>query len=176
MDHKRKSRSRAPIFHELESRALMSAGLTSSTAAAEIRALASFIPLIKGTITGTVTNITHVSPTTDVISYTAHGKANIIGDGNGSGHHTITRKPVKGRPTNDTWSNGQATVTGTTDTVAFNYSGTGHTNANGSFSATLHGRATSIAGLNRGLSGSFNAQVSGNVQSNTFTITFTVKV
>ncbi len=175
MGHERARRKRTPSVLELESREVLSGGIAAS-AAAEIRALASFVPLIKGTINGTVTSVTRVSATTDVVTYTAHGKANIIGDGNGSGQHTIMRKPVKGHPTSDTWSNGNASVTGTTDTVAFNYSGTGHTNANGSFTASLHGRATSVAGLHTGLSGSFTAQIAGNVNSNTFTITFSVKV
>jgi hypothetical protein len=110
------------------------------------------------------------------VAYTAQGKANIIGDGRGSGQHTITSKAVKHHPTNDTYSNGTATVTGTTDTVAIRYTGTGHTNANGSFTATLHGTARSVAGLHSGLSGSFTAQLSGNSRTGAFAISFTIKV
>ena len=125
---------------------------------------------------GTVTSITPTSATTEVVDYRPTGKANIIGDGSGPGHHTITSKVVKKHPSNDTYSKGLATITGTTDTVAFSYTGTGHTNANGSFTATLHGKATSVAGEHAGLSGSITAQLSGNNRTGSFTISFSVKL
>jgi hypothetical protein len=168
-------RNLAPSVEGMESRNLLSAG-AASLAASEVRELEFHIPVIKGTITGTVTSITPVSGTTEVVAYSAHGKANIIGDGGGTGQHTIMSKVVKKHPTNDTYSNGSATVTGTTDTVAIRYTGTGHTNANGSFTATLHGTATSVAGEHAGLSGSFTAQLSGNSRTGSFRITFSIKV
>jgi hypothetical protein len=180
MRHDRQRRSRTPKVEGLESRNLLSAGFTSH-GVAEIHGIKFTIPPIKippisGTIHGTVTNIAQTSSTTEVVNYTALGKANIIGDGHGSGQHTITSKVVKKHPTNDTYSNGLATITGTTDTVKFSYTGTGHTNANGSFTATLHGKATSIAGLDAGLSGSITAQISGNNRTGSFTISFSVKL
>jgi hypothetical protein len=175
MRHDRQRRSRTPNVEGLESRNLLSAGIASPTSA-EIHGLKFVIPPIKGTIHGTITSITPISATSEVVDYLAQGKANIIGDGRGSGEHTITSKVVKKHPTNDTYSNGLATVTGTTDTVNFNYSGTGHTNANGSFTATLHGRATSVAGLHAGLSGSITAQISGNNRTGSFTISFSIKL
>ena len=167
MHHDRQRRSRSPIVEGLESRNLLSAG---------VHELKFAIPAIKGTIHGTVTSITPTSATAEIVEYTAIGKANIIGDGRGSGQHTITSKVVKKHPTNDTYSNGRATVAGTTDMVDFSYSGTGHTNPNGSFTATLHGRATSVAGLDAGLSGSFTAQLSGNNRTSSFTISFSIKL
>jgi hypothetical protein len=180
MRHDRQRRSRAPKVEGLESRNLLSAGV-ASPGGAEIHELKFVIPPIKippihGTIHGTITNITQSSSTTEVVSYTAQGKANIIGDGHGSGQHTITSKVVKKHPTNDTYSNGLAMITGTTDTVNFSYTGTGHTNANGSFTATLHGKATSVAGLHAGLSGPITAQISGNNRTGSFTISFSVKL
>ena len=148
----------------------------ASHPAPEVHALKFAIPPIKGTIQGTVTGIDRTSATTEVVHYTAAGKANIIGDGQGAGQHTLTSKAVKKHPTNDTYSNGLATITGTTGKVDFNYSGTGHTNANGSFTATLHGRATSVAGLHAGLGGPITAQVSGNNRTGSFTISFSVKL
>ena len=179
MRHDRRRRSRTPNVEGLESRNLLSAGV--SPAGAEIHALKFVIPPIKippinGTIHGTITSITPISATTSVVDYTAAGKANIIGDGHGSGQHTITSKVVKKHPTNDTYSKGTATIIGTTDTVKFSYTGTGHTNANGSFTATLHGTATSIAGEHAGLSGSITAQISGNNRTGSFTISFSVKL
>ena len=171
--HDRQRRSRTPNVEGLESRNLLSAGV-ASTIVAEIHELKISIPPIKGTIHGTITSITHTSATTEVVDYTAAGKANIIGDGHGSGQHTITSKVVKKHPTNDTYSKGTATITGTTDTVNFSYTGTGHTNANGSFTATLHGKATSVAGEHAGLSGSITAQISGNNRTGSFTISFSV--
>jgi hypothetical protein len=170
----RQRRGRSPIVEGLESRNLLSAGVAAHSGA-EVHGLKVAIPAIKGTIHGTVTSVTPISSTTAIVAYTAQGKANIIGDGIGSGEHTITSKVVKKHPTNDTYRNGSATITGTTDTVAITYTGTGHTSANGRFTANLHGRATSIAGLHAGLGGSFTAQLSGNTRSGSFTITFTVK-
>jgi hypothetical protein len=171
----RQRRSRSPIVEGLESRNLLNAGVLAHPGA-EVHELKVAIPAIKGTIHGTVTSITPISSTTSVVDYSAQGKANIIGDGRGTGEHTITSKVVKKHPTNDTYRNGSATITGTTDTVAITYTGTGHTNANGRFTATLHGRATSIAGLHQGLGGSFTAQISGNNRTGSFTITFAVKL
>jgi hypothetical protein len=180
MRHDRERRSRTPNIEGLESRNLLSAGV-ASTIGAEIHELKFVIPPIKippinGTIHGTVTSITPITATSEVVDYTAAGKANIIGDGHGSGHQTITSKVVKNHPTNDTYTNGLATITGTTDTVKFSYTGTGHTNPNGSFTATLHGTATSIAGEHAGLSGSITAQISGNNRTGSFTISFSVKL
>ncbi len=180
MRHDRRRRSRTPNVEGLESRNLLSAGV-ASTIGAEIHELGFTIPPIKippinGTIHGTVTSITPISATSEIVAYTAIGKANIIGDGSGYGEHTITSKVVKKHPTNDTYSKGQATVTGTTDTVNFTYTGTGHTNANGSFTATLHGKATSVAGLHAGLSGSFTASIGGNNRTGSFTISFSIKL
>jgi hypothetical protein len=173
--HDRQRRSRTPNVEGLEYRNLLSASVASSVIA-EIHGLKISIPPITGTIHGTITSITHASATTEVVDYTAAGKANIIGDGHGSGQHTITSKVVKNHPTNDTYTNGLATITGTTDTVKFSYTGTGHTNANGSFTATLHGKATSVAGEHAGLTGSITAQISGNNRTGSFTISFSVKL
>jgi len=172
--------SRTPNVEGLESRNLLSA-TAASPLSAEVHALKFTLPPIKippinGTIRGTITSITPTSKTTEVVTYTAIGKANIIGDGRGGGQHTLTSKPVKNHPSNDTYANGQATVTGTTDTVAITYSGTGHTNANGGFTANLKGKATSIAGLDVGLSGPFSATLSGNNRTGSFTISFSVKL
>lgn len=175
MRHDRQRRGRSPIVEGLEPRNLLSAGIAAHPSA-EIHELKFVIPTIKGSIHGTVTSITPISSTSEIVDYTAIGKANIIGDGRGAGEHTITSKVVKKHPTNDTYTNGRASVTGTTDTVNFTYSGTGHTNANGSFTATLHGRATSVAGEHVGLSGSFTASLSGNNRTGSFTISFSVKL
>lgn len=174
-DRQRRSRSLSPNVEGMESRNLLNAGIASDLGAI-VRDLKISIPAIKGTIHGTITSITPISSTTEIVDYTAAGKANIIGDGSGFGQHTITSKVVKKHPTNDTYSHGQATVTGTTDTVNFSYTGTGHTNANGSFTATLHGKATSVAGEHAGLSGSFTAQISGNNRTGSFTISFNLKL
>jgi hypothetical protein len=174
MRHDRQRRSRSPIVEGLEPRNLLSAGVAPHSG--EVHELRISIPAIKGTIHGTITSITPISSTSEVVDYTAQGKANIIGDGRGFGQHTITSKAVKKHPSNDTYSKGQATIVGTTDTVNFSYSGTGHTNANGSFTATLHGRATSVAGEHAGLSGSITAQISGNNRTGSFTISFSVKL
>jgi hypothetical protein len=176
----RERRSRTPNVEGLEPRNLLSAGVASAIGA-EIHELKFVpppikIPPINGTIHGTITSITPISATTSVVDYTAAGKANIIGDGHGSGQHTITSKVIKKHPTNDTYTKGLATITGTTDTVTFRYTGTGHTDANGSFTATLHGNATSIAGEHAGLSGSITAQISGNNRTGSFTISFSVKL
>jgi hypothetical protein len=172
----KRRQSRHPVVEGLESRNLLSAG-GSSAFAAEVRSLAgSFILSISGTIQGTVTSITRVSATTEVVTYTAHGKANIIGDGSGSGRHTITSQLLKNKSTQDTYTNGSATVQGTTDRVAIHYAGTGQTKPNGSFTATLKGTAASIAGEHAGLSGSFVAQLSGSSRTGPFTISFTIYV
>jgi hypothetical protein len=171
----RQRRGRSPILEGMESRNLLSGGLASQLAA-EVHVLRLKIPPIQGTIRGTVAGITPISASTEVVTFSAQGKANIIGDGRGSGQFTIASKAVKHHPTNDTYSNGSATVTGTTDTVAIRYTGTGHTNANGSFTATLHGTAKSVAGQHSGLSGSFTAQLSGNSRTGPFAISFTIKV
>jgi hypothetical protein len=176
----RQRRSRTPKVEGLESRNLLSAGIASH-GGAEIHELKFTIPPIKippinGTIHGTVTSIAPISATTEVVNYTAIGKANIIGDAHGSGQHTITSKVVKKHPTNDTYTKGLTTFTGTTDTVQFHYTGTGHTNANGSFTATLHGTATSVAGEHVGLSGPITATLSGNNRTGSFTISFSVKL
>jgi hypothetical protein len=175
MAHDRQRRSRTPIVEGLESRNLLSAGVAGDPAA-EVHQLGFTIPAIKGTIQGTVTSIVPISTKSEIVEYIAEGKANIIGDGRGFGSHTITSKIVKKHPTNDTYTNGTATVTGTTDMVAIHYTGTGHTNANGSFTATLRGRATSVAGMDQGLSGSFTAQLSGNSRTGSFTISFSIKL
>ncbi len=172
----RRRPSRHPVVEGFESRNLLSAGV-SSAFVAEIRSLAgSLIPAINGTIQGTVTSITRISATTEVVTYSARGKANIIGDGGGSGQHTITSKLLKNKFTQDTYTNGSATVQGTTDRVAIHYAGTGQTSPNGSFTATLKGTAASIAGEHAGLSGSFVAQLSGNSRTGPFTISFTIRV
>jgi hypothetical protein len=169
-------RSHIPLVDGLETRGLLSAGGTS-VLLAEIHGIPAFLaPTIRGTIDGTVTNITPISSTSELVSYRAQGKANIIGDGKGFGQHVITSKVLKNHSTNDTYKNGSATVKGTTDTVAIRYSGTGHTNANGSWTATWKGTARSVAGEHAGLSGSFTAQLSGNSRSGTFTINLTIKV
>jgi hypothetical protein len=178
--HNRERRGRTPNVDGLETRNLLSAGVAAPSVA-EIHALNFVIPPIKippikGTIHGMVTSLTPISATSEIVDYTAQGKANIIGDGRGSGQHTITSKVVKKHPTNDTYTKGLATLTGTTDTVQFSYTGTGHTNANGSFTATLHGKATSIAGEHQGLSGSITAQISGNNRTSLFTISFSIKL
>lgn len=171
---------RTPNVEGLESRNLLSAGIAPSNLA-EVHALKTGtppikIPLIKGTLHGMVTSVTPTSSTSEVVTYTVVGKANIIGDGHGNGQHTITSKLVKRHSTNDTYAHGQAKLIGTTDTVAITYSGSGHTNANGSFTATLKGKATSVAGLHAGRSGPFNASLSGNNSSSSFTVSFTIKL
>ena len=171
----RQRRRRAPIVEGMESRNLLSAGARIDLSAV-VHELRLSIPAIHGTIRGTVTNIAPISASTEVVTFSAQGKANIIGDGRGTGQYTITSKAVKHHPTNDTYTNGSATVTGTTDTVALRYTGTGHTNANGTFTATLHGTARSVAGQHAGLSGSFTAQLSGNSRTGPFVISFTIKV
>src|SRR4051794_4912426 len=116
----RQRRRRAPVVEGMETRNLLSAGagLNLSAVAHELRL---HIPAIHGTIHGTVTNIAPISATTEVVTFSAQGKANVIGDGRGTGQYTITSKPVKHHPTNDTYTNGSATVTGTTDTVAIRF-------------------------------------------------------
>jgi hypothetical protein len=175
MRRDRQSRSWKPAVEGVESRNLMSVGI-HSIPSAMIHDLKFNIPAINGTIVGTVTSITPISARSQVVDYIAKGKANIIGDGRGSGEHTITSKVLKNHSTNDTYSNGSATLQGTTDLVSIHYTGTGHTNANGSFAATLHGTARSIAGQHAGLGGSFTAQLSGNNRTGSFTISFSIKV
>lgn len=136
----------------------------------------SFIPAIHGYIDGTVTNITPISPTSAIVSYSGHGKANIIGDGSGTGQHTITSQHLRNGSTRDSYRNGSAMIQGTTDLVSVHYTGSGHTNPNGSFTATLHGTARSVAGLDAGLSGSFTAQISGSSRTGPCTIHFTIRV
>ena len=168
-------RSYLPSVDGLETRGLLSAG--GAIVSAAIRGIpAGLIPPIRGTITGTVTNMTQLSPTSEMVSYTARGKANIIGDGKGSGQHVITSKALKNGTSRDTYKNGSATVKGTTDTVAIRYKGTGHTNADGSFTATWKGTARSVAGTNAGLSGSFAAKISGSSRTGSFTITFSISL
>ena len=164
---------RVPNLDGLELRRLLS---TIARPSAEVHALRISLPTIHGTIQGTVTSITPINGSTEVVTYTAQGKANIIGDGRGSGQHTLTSKVVKKHPTNDTYTNGLATLSGTTDMVQYHYTGTGHTKADGSFTATLHGRATSVGGLHSGLSGNITAQLSGNNRTGVFTITFSIKL
>ena len=171
----RQRRRRTPIVEGMETRNLLSSGGRLDLSAV-VHELKLKIPAIQGTIHGTVSNITPISATTEVVTFSAQGKANIIGDGRGHGQYTIASKPVKHHPTNDTYTNGTATVTGTTDTVALRYTGTGHTNANGTFTATLHGTAKSVAGQHAGLSGSFTAQLGGNSRTGPFVISFTIKV
>lgn len=136
----------------------------------------SFVPAIHGFIDGTVTNVTPVSSTSEVVSYSAHGKANIIGDGSGTGQHTITSQHLRNGASRDVYRNGSAMIRGTTDLVSVHYTGSGHTNPNGSFTATLHGTARSVAGLDAGLSGSFTAQIRGSSRTGPFTIQFTIRV
>ncbi len=131
---------------------------------------------IQGTIHGSVTEITPISPTAQLVNYTGIGKANIIGDGHGSGHHVITSHAAGKKPTNDTYSQGQLSLAGTTDQVQVTYTGTGHTKADGSFTATLKGTAQSVAGQHAGLSGGFTATLSGNNRTGTFTVTFKIKL
>jgi hypothetical protein len=172
----RKRRNRQPVVEGFESRDLLSAGL-SSAVVAEFRTLgASMIPAISGTIQGTVTRITPISASSEVVTYSAQGKANIIGDGRGTGQHTITSTHLKNGGTSDIYRNGLATVKGTTDLVAIHYAGTGQTRPNGSFTATLQGTAVSVAGQHAGLGGSFVALLSGNSRTGPFTITFTIHV
>ena len=134
------------------------------------------MPLIKGTIQGTVTGITPLSASSDVVAYVARGKANIIGDGKGFGQHTIQSKVLRDHSSSDTYSNGTGTIVGTTDTVAIRYKGTGHTNPDGTWTARWTGTARSVAGLHAGLSGSFSARASGNYRTGTFTIAITIQV
>ena len=135
MRQNRRSRWSALNLEGLESRAVCN-GSWASSVAAEISALKLNLGIaIQGTIHGTVTSITPLSSTSELVTYTAQGKANIIGDGRGGGHHVITSKAVKNRPTNDTYSQGFLTVTGTTDEVDMTYTGSGHTQSNGSFTA-----------------------------------------
>ena len=171
----RQRRGRTPMVERMESRLVPSTGAGLNPTAL-IHELKLNIPPIHGAIQGTVTNIAPISATTEVVTFSAQGKANIIGDGRGSGQFTIASKAVKHHPTNDTYTNGSATVTGTTDTVAIHFTGTGHTNANGTFTATLHGTARSVAGQHAGLSGSFTAQLNGNSRTGPFAISFTIKV
>lgn len=171
----RRRRSCQPIVEGMETRNLLSAGIQSISPSL-VHDLNIKIPAIHGTITGTVTSITPVSSHSEVVSYTAKGKANIIGDGHGSGEHTIASKVLKNHTSNDTYSHGSAILQGTTDLVSLQYTGTGHTAANGSFTATLHGSARSIAGEHAGLNGSFTAQLSGNNRTGSFTISFNIKI
>jgi hypothetical protein len=168
--------SRTPVVDGLESRGLLSGGAASVAVASFHGIPTTFLPAIKGTIHGVVTGIAPISATSEVVTYTARGKANIIGDGKGFGQHTIKSKALKNHTTSDTYSNGSATVIGTTDTVAIRYTGAGHTNTNGSWTATWKGTARSVAGQHSGLSGSFSAQLSGDSRSGEFTINLTIKV
>lgn len=171
-----KRRAWIPTVEGMESRAVLST-MTPSLSAAMVRELkASLIPAIKGTIQGTVTSITPISATSQIVTYDGKGKANIIGDGRGTGQHTITSRPLRNGGSTDTYRNGSLTVKGTTDLVSVHYTGTGRTNKNGSFTATLRGTAQSVAGANAGLSGSFTAQLSGNSRTGTFMINFTARV
>jgi len=171
----RHRRSSTPFVEGLESRRLLSAG-RASVVSAEFSIPSGLIPAIKGTIYATITSISQLSPTTELVDYTAQGKATIIGDGKGYGQTEVVRKLLKNGSTNDTYKNGSATILGNTDTVAIHYSGTGHTNAAGNWTATWKGTAKSVAGEHAGLSGSFSAKLSGSNQSGTFTVNLTIKV
>jgi hypothetical protein len=171
----RRRRSCQPTIEGMEIRNLLSTGIQAIWPSL-IRDLNIKVPPINGTITGTVTSITPVSSHSETVIYSAQGKANVIGDGHGSGDHTITSKVHKDHSSNDTYSNGSAILQGTTDLVSLTYTGTGHTAANGSFTATLHGTAQSIAGEHAGLSGSFTATLSGNNRTGSFTISFKIKI
>lgn len=174
---KRQNRTRpryTPTVEVAEARALLSLAVPAPAA---VRALEfSFVPAIHGTIYGTVTSVTPVSPTSEIVSYSGHGKANIIGDGSGTGQQTITSQHLRNGSTRDIYRNGSTMIQGTTDLVSVHYTGAGRTNPNGSFMATLHGTARSVAGLDAGLSGSFVAQISGNSRTGPFTIRFTIRV
>lgn len=168
-------RKRIPLVEGLESRGLLSSGVPTVSHAA-IETIASLIPAITGTIHGTITQITPLSANSQEVFYTARGKANIIGDGKGSGHHVIVSKPLKNGGSKDIYKNGLATIAGTTDTVAIHYTGQGHTNANGSFTANWKGTARSVAGSHAGIGGSFSARISGPSRTGDFMIKITIKV
>ncbi len=172
----RSRKTRALIVEAVESRTLLSTAVPalSERAARIVEAFA--IPAIKGFINGTVTGITQLSPNSELVTYSGKGKANIIGDGKGTGQHVITSHLLKNGSSNDTYRQGSAMIRGTTDLVSVQYTGKGRTNPNGSFTATLHGRARSVSGSAAGLSGSFTAQISGSSRTGPFTINFTIKV
>lgn len=171
-----KRRAWNPTVEGMESRNLLSTVAPSVSAAAVRELRASFIPVIRGTIQGTVTSITPISSTSQVVTFEGRGQGNIIGDGRGTGQHTITSRPLRNGGTIDTYRDGSVTVEGSTDRVVAQYTGTGRTNRNGSFTAILRGTARSVAGANAGLSGAFVARLSGSSRTGAFTITFTIRV
>jgi hypothetical protein len=172
----RKRRSHSPRVEGLESRGLLTAGVASVSASSFHGIPAFLIPAIKGTIQGDVTGVTPISASSEIVTYTARGEANIIGDGKGFGEHTMMSKLLKNHTSKDTYSNGSATIVGTTDTVAIHYTGFGHTSMNRSWTATWIGTAKSVAGQHVGLGGSFSAQLSGSARSSSFTIHFSIRV
>lgn len=139
-------------------------------------ALSSRIPPIQGTIHGTVTQITPLSANSELVSYTAIAKANIIGDGRGGGSHVIKSRPFRMGGSIDQYQNGNATVKGTTDTVAIRYTGIGRTLPDGSFTANWRGVAISVADEHAGLSGPFNAHASGNSRTGDFSINISLRL
>ena len=162
----------------LETRNLLSTAAPSMSAAvAELRQLqAAVATVIKGTISGKVTGITRLSATSQLVTYTGQGMSSVFGKISVTGRHTITTKLIKNKPSDDTYTKGTATAKGTTGAVALTYTGTGHTAANGVYTATWTGTALETAGQAVGLKGTFVAQVSGNVRTGVFSITFTIKV
>ncbi len=173
----RPRRKCVPQVDGLEQRGLMTAGLRSAFFSHQLmRSISSLVPPIRGTIHGTITQITPLSARSQEVSYTAVAKANIIGDGRGGGHHMILSRPLRHGGTLDLYRNSAAAVKGTTDTVAIGYNGTGRTQPDGSFTANWRGTARSIAGLHAGLAGSFNAHASGNARTGDFTINILIRL
>ena len=174
--NERKRQSRTLSVERLESRNLLNAAVLSHSVT-EVQALrAPTATVIRGTIHATITSTTPstTDPFPRTVTYSGQGNASFIGQGPITGQHTVTSSPFKNTST-DTYTNGTTTLTAARGVVDASYTGSGRTNANGRFTATLRGTASGDSGLAAGHSGSFVAQLSGNKQANTFTITFTIK-
>jgi hypothetical protein len=159
------------LVEGLEPRALLSAGLSS---AAEIHTLSTPVPKrLTGTIHGQITSVSTEAPGVTLVTYSGSGSIGLVGAISVTGQHTLTKVAGKKNTSTDSYSAGSAVLRSSAVVIDATYIGAGKTMATGRSSATLIGTATSVAGINVGLSGGFSAKLTGNARG--FTMTFTLR-
>jgi hypothetical protein len=143
---------------------------------AEIEALKTTTQALKATIHGTITSAAPdpTDPGATLVTYTGTGTATLVGSVSLTGSHDLLSIPGK-KQSNDTFSNGSGTVTGSAATLNIVYTGAGHTKPNGNFTATFRGTGAGTSGIALGHSGPFTATLKGNTTTHAFTVTFTLR-
>lgn len=130
---------------------------------------------IKGTIHGSITSQTPIAGNAQHVTanFSGNGNAPHLGAVSLSGTETITIS-MSGKNSNQSYSGGSATLSAYAGKFTLTFTGSGHTNKNGTLTGNFHGTAKGTSGLVVGVNAPLSFQIRGNAKTGTFTMTFRI--